>query len=338
MAERVLITGATGFLGSAVARVFARAGYTLRLLVRPSSPRENVAGVDAEIVSGDLAAPEGLEAAVHGCAGVVHVAADYRLFVPDPAPLYRTNVEGTRVLMEAAAAAGVCRVVHTSSVAVLGYRADGQPADEGTASALENMVGHYKRSKFLAEQVVTRMVKEAGLPAVVVNPSAPVGPRDIRPTPTGRMVLDAARGRMPAYVDTGLNIVHVDDAAEGHRLAYEKGRIGERYILGGDNLDLREIFARIAALAGRRPPRLRLTPGLLVPFAVIAELWARATGANPLLTRDQLTMARHRMFFSSAKAERELGYVHRPADRAFADALAWFAEHGHLPEDVHPLN
>ena len=330
MSDRVLVTGATGFLGSAVARAFARAGYRVRVTLREQSPRANLAGLEVETAVADLADPEGMRAALEGCRGLVHVAADYRLFVPDPTPMYRVNVEGTRELMKAARDAGVRRIVHTSSVAVLGHRDDGGPADEETPSTQADMIGHYKRSKFLAEAAVRHLVAEDGLPAVIVNPSAPVGPRDIKPTPTGRMVLDAARGRMPAYLDTGLNIVHVDDAAAGHLLAYERGRVGERYVLGGDNLDLRDILAQIARLMGRRPPRLRLEPGPLVPIAWCAEAWARLTGTRPFFTRDQLAMARHPMYYSSQKAERELGYAHRPAVEAFADAIAWFAAHGRL--------
>ncbi len=332
MTERILITGATGFLGSAVARMFAGAGFRVRLLVREQSPQENLSELhEAEIVTGDLTEPRSLEAALEGCDGLVHVAADYRLFVPDPGPMYRINVDGTAALMRAARAMGVRRIVYTSSVAVLGHSADGALADENTPGRLEDMVGHYKRSKFQAEAEVRRQVAEEGLPAVIVNPSAPVGPRDIRPTPTGRMVLDAARGRMPAYIDTGLNIVHVDDAAAGHLAAYRNGRVGERYILGGDNLELREILGLIAALMGRPGPRLRLMPGPLMPLAWLAESWARVSGTRPFLTRDELTMARHPMYFSSLKAERELGYAHRSSLFAFVDAIRWFSEHRGLP-------
>ena len=329
MPERVAITGATGFVGSAVVRAFLRAGYAVRVLLRDSSPREALAGLEFETANADLAAPQTFGAALAECQGLVHVAADYRLFVTDPKPLYRVNVDGTRALMQAALAAGIKRIVYTSSVATLGH-ADGDTlADEDTPSRLAGMIGHYKRSKFLAEAEIARLVAEARLPAVIVNPSAPVGPRDRRPTPTGQMVLDAARGRMPAYLDTGLNIVHVDDVAEGHRLAYERGRIGRRYVLGGDNLALKDIFASIARLAGQRPPRWRLAAGPLVPLAWLAESWARLTRSVPRLTREQLAMARHPMYYSSVRAERELGYTHRPAEAAFRDALAWYAEHGY---------
>jgi dihydroflavonol-4-reductase len=329
MPERVAITGATGFVGSAVARAFLAAGYAVRVLLRAHSTLENLAGLEIETAPADLAEPQSFSAALAGCDGLLHVAADYRLFVRDPAPLYRVNVDGTRALMQAALTAGIKRIVYTSSVAVLGQRDDGAPGDDDTPATLTGMIGHYKRSKFMAEAEVSRLVTESGLPAVIVNPSAPVGPRDRKPTPTGRMVLDVARGRMPAYLDTGLNVVHVDDVATGHRLAYERGRIGRRYILGGENLSLKDIFTAIARLAGQRPPRWRLLPGPLMPLAWLAETGARMTGSVPRLTRDELAMARHRMYYSSARAERELGYMHRPAAAAFRDALAWYAEHGY---------
>ncbi|MGH8162426.1 MAG: hopanoid-associated sugar epimerase [Gammaproteobacteria bacterium] len=330
MSDRVLVTGATGFVGAAVARAFLAADYSVRAMVRAGTDTAGLHEQGIETVDGDLAAPDTFPAVLAGCDALVHVAADYRLFVPDPAPLYRVNVDGTRALMQAALAAGVRRIVYTSSVAALGHREDDGPADETTAARLADMVGHYKRSKFLAEREVSRLVAEAGLPAVIVNPTAPVGPGDVKPTPTGRMVLDAARGRMPAYVDTGLNIAHVDDVAQGHRLALERGHIGERYILGGENLALREILTAIARLAGRRPPRVRLAPGPLVPLAWLAETWARTTGSRPFLTRDELAMARRPMYYESGKAERELGYRHRPAEAAFRDALAWFVSAGRL--------
>lgn len=329
MLERVAITGTTGFVGSAVVRAFLRAGYAVRALLRNSSPRDTLDGCDIETANVDLADPNSFGNALSDCQGLVHVAADYRLFVTDPKTLYLVNVDGTRALMQAALVAGIKRIVYTSSVATLGHRDDAAPADEDTSAALADMIGHYKRSKYLAEVEVARLVAEAGLPAVIVNPSAPIGPRDRKPTPTGKMVLDAARGRMPAYLDTGLNIVHVDDVAEGHRLAYERGQLGRRYLLGGENLSLLAIFTAIAQLAGVRPPRLQLAPGPLLPLAWIAEIIARLTGTMPRLTRDQLAMARHPMYFSSTRAERELGYTHRPAEAAFRDALAWFAEHGY---------
>ena len=311
----MLVTGATGFVGSAVARALASQGAKLRVLVRPTSDRRNLEGIAAETVTGQLENGTELAAAVSNCRMVFHVAADYRLWVPDPAQMMRTNVEGTRALIQAARAAGVERVVYTSSVAAL---------DE------DNLIGAYKRSKYLAEQAVLAEAR-AGLNAVIVNPSTPVGPGDVEPTPTGRMVLDAARGRIPAYVETGLNIVHVDDVAAGHLLAAERGKAGERYILGGENLELSALLALIAEVAGRKPPRIRLPIAPLVPLAIAAEGFARLTGRTPALTRETLAMAHKKMFYSSEKAEAELGYRARPARAAIEDALAWFRGQGMLP-------
>jgi dihydroflavonol-4-reductase len=320
----VLVTGASGFVGAAVARALLAQGRKVRVLLRPTSDRRNIADLDVDIAIGRLEDPASLAAAIAGSAALFHVAADYRLWVRDPEAMYRANVEGTRQLMLAALAAGVGRIVYTSSVATLGIGPDG-PADETTPSRLEDMVGPYKRSKFLAEEAVRALVRERGLPAVIVNPSTPIGPGDVRPTPTGRMILEAAAGRMPAYVDTGLNLVHVDDVAAGHLLAEERGRIGERYILGGEDLTLAEILRRIALLTGRKPPSVRLPIALLWPIALVAEGIGQITGREPFVTRDGLRLARKRMFFSSAKAMRELGYAPRPADAALADAVRWFA-------------
>lgn len=331
MQPPTLVTGATGFVGSAVARVLAARGHRLRLLVRRGSDRGNLDGLAAELVEGDLRQPDGLARALDGCAALVHVAADYRIWVPDPAPMLAANVAGTAALMRAALAAGVERVVHCSSVAALGLTKDGSPASEATPVAEADIAGIYKKSKFQAEQLVLRLVREERLPAVIVNPAGPVGPRDRKPTPTGRMIADAASGRLPAYVDTGLNIVHVDDVAEGHALALERGRIGERYILGSENLSLRDILALVADVAGRRPPRLRLDRRALWPLALGCEAVARATGIEPLVTRDHLRMAAKTMFFSSGKAVAELGYAPRPARAAIVDAIAWFRAHGMVP-------
>jgi dihydroflavonol-4-reductase len=336
MAETVLVTGATGFVGSAVARHLVGRGYRVRALVRPGADRRNLVGVTAELVTGDLADPPSLLPALRGCQGLMHVAADYRLWAPDPAPMYRVNVEGTRALMTAALEAGVRRIVYTSSVAVLGHEPRDGMASETTTAELREMVGDYKRSKFLAEQVVRELVMGRELPAVIVNPSTPVGPRDIKPTPTGRMILEAARRRVPAVVDTGLNLVHVDDVAAGHCLAYERGVVGERYILGGDNLPLAEIFAVIAGLTGLRPPRWALPAALLYPLAWGAESVCRVRGRGvPLVTRAEVAMARRPMYFTSARAERELGYRHRPAAEALADALAWARSAGQLSRAEH---
>lgn len=327
----ILLTGASGFVGSAVLRKLQAAGHEVRVLVRPSSSRRNLKGLDVEVVTGDLTQPASLVRAIRGCRALFHAAADYRLWTRDPRVLYCTNVEGTRHILEAALAAGVERVVYTSSVATLGIRSDHAPADETTPAALADMVGHYKRSKYLAEEEVRRVIRETGLPVVIVNPSAPVGPRDLKPTPTGRMVLDAAAGRMPAYVDTGLNIVHVDDVAEGHLLAFERGQAGERYILGGTNLSLRDILVKITSFVGRSAPVLCLPHNLILPVAYLAEGWARIIGQEPRVSVDGVRMAKKRMYFSSAKAERVLGYSARPAEAAFEEAIAWFRQQGYLP-------
>lgn len=329
--RKALVTGASGFVGSAVARRLIEAGYAVRVLLRPSSDRRNVADLDVEIVRGALDDPDSLAPALKGCTHLFHVAADYRLWVPDPAPMFRANVDGTKALMLAALGRGVERVVYCSSVAVLGFTADGRPADESTPSTYADMIGPYKQSKFLAEAEVRKLVAEKGLPAVIVNPSTPIGPRDVKPTPTGRIVVDAVSGRMPAYVDTGLNIVHVDDVAEGHLLAAEKGVAGERYILGGSNLSLGEILTVLAGISGRKPPTIRLPIAPLVPLAIGAEVFARLTGKDPLVTRDELRMARHKMYFSSKKAETTLGYAPRPAREALADAVDWFRRNGYCP-------
>jgi dihydroflavonol-4-reductase len=324
-----LLTGGTGFVGSAIARALLAAGLRVRALVRPNSDRRNLAGLCIELVEGSLEDPQSLARAVGGCRYLFHVAADYRLWVPDPAAMFRTNVEGTRDLLTAAISAGIEKVVYTSSVATLGLVPEGL-ADEETYSSADDMIGPYKRSKFLAEKVVQEFVAERGLPAVIVNPSTPVGPRDLKPTPTGRLILEAARGHMPGYMDTGLNIVHVDDVAAGHLAATEMGRIGERYILGGENMSLEQILAEVAKLVGTRPPRVRVPYALAYPVATGAELVARVTGREPFVTVDGVRMARKRMYFSSAKACRELGYRPRPARRAIADAVAWFRASGYL--------
>ena len=320
--DRVFITGASGFVGSAVARELSRAGFALRALVRAGSPRGNLNGLDTEIVEGDMRDERAVFAAAKGARYVFHVAADYRLWAPDPGEIVKANVEGSRMVMEAAKAAGAERIVYTSSVATLKLREDGAPADESAPLGEDETIGAYKRSKVAAERLVERMIKD-GLPAIIVNPSTPVGPRDRRPTPTGRMIVEAASGRMPAFVDTGLNLVHVDDVAAGHLAALKSGRIGERYILGGENMTLAELLGRIARLAGRSPPRLRLPRAPLYPLAFLAEMAAHLTKREPLLTLDGLRMSKQLMFFTSAKAERELGYRTRPAEEGIRDAIEW---------------
>ncbi len=322
-----LVTGATGFVGAAVARALQARGHNLRLLVRAGSDRRNLTGLRAELVEGNLAKPSSLPKAVRGCRYVFHVAADYRLWVPNPQMMRSVNVDGTLALLVAAHDAGVERCVYTSSVAALGLNKDGAPADERTRVDEAMLIGAYKKSKYDAQLGVERLAM-AGHDIVIVNPSTPVGPGDVKPTPTGKMVLDAANGRMPAYVNTGLNIVHVDDVAAGHLLALERGRAGDCYILGGENLMLKDLLAMIAARARRRRPLLHLPIGPLMPIAAAMETIAARTGRPPLMTREMLQMARKKMFFSSAKAIRELGYAPRPAREAVEDALDYFATQG----------
>jgi dihydroflavonol-4-reductase len=324
-----LVTGATGFVGSAVVRVLLGAGHGVRVLARPNSDRRNLVDLAVEVVEGSLEDPLSLTRAVAGCRYLFHAAADYRLWVPDPAPMYRANVEGTRILMSAALDAGIERVVYTSSVATLGLVPEGS-ADEETPSKVDDMVGPYKRSKFQAEEVVRDLAARSGLPAVIVNPSAPVGPRDRKPTPTGRLILETARGHMPGYVDTGLNLVHVDDVAAGHLAAAEMGRAGERYILGGENLPLAVILAEVARAAGSRAPQIRVPYTVAYPVAIAAESVARLSGREPFITLDGVRMARKKMYFTSAKASRKLGYAPRPAKSAITDAVGWFKANGYL--------
>ncbi len=327
-----LVTGATGFVGSAVARALAAEGHTLRLLVRPGADRGNIDGLDAEIAEGDLTDTASLTAALAGCRYLVHVAADYRLWVPDPATMQATNVDGTRALLLAAKDAGVERIVYCSSVAALGLEGDGTPGTEETPVERDAIIGAYKQSKYDAEQLVRTMAAE-GLPVVIVAPSAPVGPRDRKPTPTGKMILDAAAGRMPAYVETGLNIVHVDDVARGHVLALRHGEVGQTYILGGEDFGMAHLLALIDDVMGRPPQnRTKLSTGVLAPVAMGSELKARMFGTEPRVTREMLAMADKQMFYSSAKATEALGYTARPARQAVADAIAWFRQAGMLKD------
>jgi dihydroflavonol-4-reductase len=323
---KALVTGATGFVGAAVARALIRERWQVRALARKGSDRRNVQHLPLDVVEGDLADTASLDRALSECEALFHVAADYRLGALDPQRLYQTNVEGTRNILDAARRAGVRRIVYTSSVATVGIPKDGSPGTEDTPVTVADMIGHYKRSKFLAEQVA----RDSGAPVVIVNPSTPIGPGDVKPTPTGQMVLDAAAGRMPAYVDTGLNIVHVDDVAAGHLLAYHQGRPGERYILGGQDMTLREILVVIAQIVGRKPPSIRLPTGVVLPIAYIAEGIARVTGRPGRITVEGVRMSRKRMFFSSDKARRELGYQWRPPTEALSDAITWLREQGLL--------
>ncbi len=328
---KALITGATGFVGSAVAKILCESNHEVRVLIRPSSVLKNLEDMDVECVTGDLTDPASLKPAVKGCDLLFHVAADYRLWVPRPDEIYRVNVQGTENIIKAAMDAGVKRICYTSSVATLGLNSDGTPADEDTPVCIDQMIGHYKRSKFMAEERVSQLVRQDGAPVVIVNPSTPVGPRDIRPTPTGRMVLDAASGKMPAYVDTGLNFVHVDDVAKGHLLAMERGKIGRRYILGGTNLTLRQVLGMIAEITGRRPPVIKLPHNLILPVAWAAETWCRLTGrGEPLATVEGIRLAKKIMFFTSKRARQELGYTSRPVEQALRDAIQWFEANGYM--------
>jgi dihydroflavonol-4-reductase len=329
MSDIAFVTGASGFVGSAVARRLKEKGFGLRLAVRASSRLDNVEGLGAEIVTADMKDRDGLTKAMQGARYLFHVAADYRLWARDPEEIVRNNLEGTRAVMLAARAAGVERIVYTSSVATLKARTDGVAVDETCRHTAATAIGAYKRSKLVAERLVEEMVG-AGLPAVIVNPSTPIGPRDIKPTPTGRIIVEAATGKIPAFVDTGLNLVHVDDVAAGHLLALEKGRIGESYILGGEDVSLRQMLAVIAGLVGRKAPTINLPRAPLYPIAWIAEAMAMLTGKEPFVTADALKMAKYHMFFSSAKARCELGYSARPYAEALADALAWFKAAGYL--------
>jgi len=328
--EPTLITGATGLVGSAVAKKLLAEGFAVRALVRPGSPRFHLDGLDLEFVTGDIRDAASVRSAMAGIRYVFHVAADYRLWARDPSEIFAANVEGTRVVMQEARSADVERVIYTSSVATLALRDDGGPADESGPLTVEEGIGAYKRSKIAAERLVETMVARDSLPAVIVNPSTPIGPRDVKPTPTGRIIVEAARGRVPGFLDTGLNLVHVDDVAAGHLAALRRGTIGERYILGGENVLLADMLAEIAQMVGRTPPRWRIPRALAISVAYAAEATARVTGRPPFTTRDGIRMADHRMFFTAAKAERDLGFRPRPYREALADAIRWFSDAGYL--------
>jgi dihydroflavonol-4-reductase len=324
-----LVTGGTGFVGRAVVVELLAAGREVRVLARhPEHPV--LAGLKVEVVRGDLRDPASLAAATKGCHRVFHVAADYRLWVPDPEVMYTINVQGTRDLLAAAAEAGVTRIVYTSTVGTLGNPGDGTPGNEETPVTLADMAGHYKRSKFLAEQAVLEAAQK-GLPVVLVHPSAPVGPWDSRPTPTGQMIVDFVKGRMPAYLETGLNLVHVRDVARGHLLAEEKGRVGEKYILGNQNLSLSEIFQMLAEITGIPAPRVRLPYWPILALSYLNEFWATFVSKKPpRMPVAAVKMAKKFMYFDSGKVIRELGLPQTSVRQALSDAVAWFQKHEYI--------
>jgi dihydroflavonol-4-reductase len=328
--EKILVTGASGFVGSAVARKLVEAGFSVRALVRGTSPRAHLAGLGLDFFEGDLRDRKSVERAIAGMRYAFHVAADYRLWARDPSEIFASNVEGTRNLMEEAMRAGVERVIYTSSVATIALRTDGMAADETSPLREDQGIGVYKRSKIAAERLVEAMVAERGLAAVIVNPSTPIGPGDVRPTPTGRIIIEAAKGRIPAFIDTGLNLVHVDDVASGHLAALRHGKIGERYILGGQDVLFSQMLRDIAGLVGRRAARVRLPWRALIPVAFVAEAVANVTGREPFATLDGVYMAKYRMFFASTKAEQELGYRSRRYTEGIDDAVRWFRDAGYL--------
>lgn len=328
---RALITGASGFIGSAVVRAFLNSGFVVRAFVRPSSPRTNLLGLPVEVAEGDIMDRASIAVALDSVRYVIHVAADYRLWTRSPSRLTAVNVEGTRNVMKEALRSSVEKIVYTSSVCTLTKAPGQQTADETHSLSPANAFNPYKRSKVLAEEVVRGLVAKAGLNAVIVNPSAPVGPRDIKPTPTGRVVLECAAGRVPAYMDTGLNVVHVDDVAQGHLAALEHGVAGERYILGGENVPVRDLLTEIARQAGCQPPQIKLTTPVVYPMALLSEGAAWVTGNPPFVTRDSLRMAREYMFYDDRKARKNLGYTSRPYEEGVAEAIAWFRRAGMLP-------
>ena len=328
-ATTVFVTGASGFIGSAVLHRLVEAGFLVRALVRPGSPRDHLPHHGVRLVEGDIRDRASIRSAITGARYVFHVAADYRLWARDRNEILTTNISGTRIVMEEALRAGVERVIYTSSVATLALRPDGAPADESVSLAEPDAIGTYKRSKILAERLVLSMVADQGLPAVIVNPSTPVGPRDVRPTPTGRMIVAAASGGIPAFVDTGLNLVHVDDVALGHLAALERGRVGERYILGGQNVSFRQMLHDIAGIIGRKGPKFRMPWYSALPVAFVAEAMAGVTGREPLATLEGVHLSKHRMFFCADKAERELGIKARPYQEGLLEAVRWFHDFGY---------
>ena len=332
---KTLVTGATGFVGAAVLRELLKKGHKVKALVRKSSVLDNLKNLDIEIVYGDLKDRDSLKKCLKDCNYLFHVAADYRLWVPRPEEIYQNNVIGTENLMKEALNLEIEKIVYTSSVAVLGKPIEGEVADENTPVNVDQMIGHYKKSKFLAEEKVKELYKTKKLPVVIVNPAAPVGPRDIKPTPTGKMVIDAAMKKMPAYLDTGLNIVHVNDVAKGHLQAFNKGKFGERYVLGGENVTLKEMLVMISNLCGNSPPKIKLPRKPLYPIGYLFEIFARLFNIKyPMITVDMIRMAEKKMFYSSEKAKKELNYTYKSAKIALKDAIQWFIDNGYC-RNVH---
>lgn len=327
----IFLTGATGFLGSHIARVLTAQGANLRLLVRPTSNLRNLEGLKAETVMGELQDPASLDKAISGCDTIFHVAADYRLWLRDPAQMYRSNVDGTRAILEAARKNGVGRVVHTSSVATMGFTSNGHPADEDSPVSLADMIGHYKRSKFMSEQIALEAGRNGNLHVVVVNPTTPVGEQDVKPTPTGRIIVDFLKRKFPAYVETGLNLVDATECARGHVAALEKGRSGERYILGGENLTLKQILDKLADITGLPSPRVKLPYAFAFAAGAVDEtITGRLLRREPRATIDTVRMGKKKMFASSAKAERELGWKIVPVEDALERAVKWFRTNGYV--------
>jgi len=328
---KVFLTGATGFVGAHVARHLADQGAQMRVLVRPTSNLANLEGLNAETVAGDLLQPEGLRTAIRGCDALMHVAADYRLWVRDPKTMYAANVEGTRALLRIAREEGVPRSVYTSSVATMGFREDGTIVDENTPVSIDDMVGHYKRSKFLAEQAAIEAAK-AGQQVIILNPTTPIGPQDVKPTPTGRIVVDFLNKKFPAYMDTGLNLVDVSEVARTHCTALEMGRPGERYILGGENLTLKQILDKMSAITGLPSPTMKVPYAVAMTFAFFDEtITGRILGKEPRATVEEVRMGKKKMFASSAKAQRDLGFRIVPVYEALRAAINWFRAHGYAP-------
>lgn len=330
--DSAFLTGGTGFVGASLARLLLKQGLKVKALARKGSDRQNLDGLDVEIVEGGLLDKSAIEAGVKGCRYAFHVAADYRIWIPNPDDMYAVNVAGTESVLRSAAKAGAEKIVHCSSVAAVKVPDDHTPVDETNEyPSLDVIVGHYKKSKFLADVLARKLGKEEGLPVVTVNPAAPIGPMDIKPTPTGKMVVDFLNGRIPSYIDTGLNIVHVEDVAMGHWLAAQKGRIGERYILGGENLTLKQVLDLLAEVSGLPGPKFKTPYAIAYAFGAVDTAIAVMRGTTPMAPLDAIKMAKHYMWFSSEKAKKELGFSPRPAKAALKDAVDWYLAHGYAP-------